>query len=203
MGFIFYDKKRKFYGIVILLTLICFLMPISSYADNNDYWANGYAYDDSSQLSIQLFSSAYQDFSSTVGNNFAAWNGYDSNLYIESYVYHSNDTQENKPIRVIGGSIPGYYGMTQAYKKILLFWVTASGDETWGYNQITLGTNSGGLSSQDSNMKKRVFIHEVGHTIKLTHPDPVETSAIMRSDVANSTLLSPQAHDTDNLKAKW
>lgn len=199
--------KKKILYFLLLVSLLFFLLtiyPSIIFADNNDFvpakWANPQG------LRMQWFKSADDYFSSIMSGNFSKWNGIDSNICIIKYYYNSNNSDLGYEIRVIGAKLKNSTMATTAmYKKLLGVDVSVN---FWSYTGviskmvIAMDTRGDGLLSKSPSQKTKTFLHEVGHTLCLDHPNCGST-AIMQQGFSSPAALTIQTHDKNNLKAKW
>lgn len=187
--------------ICLLLVGILFISTQIAYADNDDFCSGTWS--DPDDLRLQAFTSS-DDFKSIISSNHEAWNSISgSNIYVDTYSWNANDTNLGYEIRVYGEDLPTAYGTCLNYTKNWLGFYVPSWTDTWEKSVIKLDTTSGssGLGSKSSNFQKKVFIHELGHSFALDHPDHSSGDAIMHT--GDNGYYDVQQHDKDNMAAKW
>lgn len=202
---------------IILCTLTSF--TVSAY--NGDYFGGTYkgsavpynikfVIDPSAQTSL-LNSSVYQ--SAWAWNNISSKvGGIGIAMYtpgMPTYGFFPVYGDESLPYNVLG--------MTKCYNTS---GNKVSVDSDWASVKIYMNTSSSIYSgiSNKTNVAKAVFIHEVGHALKLSHPaksgslsghDKGENKnlplAVMNQGFPNGDEVSSTvtSHDRENLKAKW
>ena len=210
---------------VILLILLSgiLLMPSKSSAHLGDYFSGVYVASAPSQPSYMNFmvdSSALNgSFTQSVFSSISSWNNLSSNVHV-LLTYRAPGMPSNvvQNYYLIYGS-----AMYSGFSDPTLFGVTvprnSSGtilqaNDNWYRVEVYLNTSSGYLN--DSTKAKKVFLHEIGHCLKLSHP--IENSsllghnyngkpmAIMNQGLPNALTgiaSTVQGHDVSNLQAKW
>ena len=136
----------------------------------------------------------------------------DSDEYkkVKAFKEKYSDTDSGCNIRVVGKNIDGACGLTGNYIKVWDVWPISyhyelSWSGSWVYSEIQLMTNPGRLVTRELNYQTKIYVHELGHSVALSHPESTATQAIMRGDIATDSvaIYTVQQNDKDNLMAKW
>lgn len=189
-----------------------------------DYHAGGYLPTAPSQPSYLMFmyssSSTGGYYTGSVFGSITDWNGISSNVTVSmdqqapgmpsnitNQFYHIyNETMTNE--------FDNNAGLLGFVHPIDASGTKVSMDSNWYKVSIYLNTTSYYITS--SSVAKGVFLHEVGHCLKLAHP--IQSFyyhgtdyngvpyAVMNSGTPytnNASALTIQVHDMDNLRGKW
>lgn len=212
-------KKR------IVSFLVCAFFAVfaatSVYAHTGDVLGGTYLYNSQKDLQLRITQSAQTSLmNSTVYNSALAWNNISSNVHVSVImetpgmptiagtmnVYGSNDLADG----VLGRTVP--YNSSGS---------EVSANSNWSYVVILINTTTSFYntlnSSSATNAAKMNFIHEVGHALKLSHPEK-NTSysghnkgglpyAVMNQGYPSASYPAVSStvedHDKSCLKAKW
>lgn len=191
--------KKKILTILISASLLVASSMCTVLADNNDF-CSGY-WPSSQSLTIAIHPSG-NPFQSYVKNNYSQWNGISNNLkFIRCDLTGPYFNSGN--INIYGENLPSAYGEALNWVEVYGGYNQPSWSGKWVTSTINLDTTSGsaGLLSKSENFKKKVVIHELGHSLGLDHPDHSYYNAIMHD--GDNGYYTVQAHDKDNINAKY
>ncbi len=205
---------KKIVALLVVMTITCNLF--TAHAHTGEYHAGGYYDDKQANLKFLIMDSALTSIlTMDVYNSATSWNGISDNVYVVSVVKH-----------VYGMPTSGFncvYG--QAYTDGTLGTTTfygvngnaVSANATWNSVMITMNSDAFvfALAPNATNAAKKTFTHEVGHALKLKHPENGSFSghtqlgypyAVMNQGLyGTESYLSmvPSIHDKSNLIDKW
>lgn len=192
-------NTKKMCCIILSTIILCSgFMSNQCFADTDDYCSGTWS--DPTNIRVQWFNSAYTYCSAfTSCPNW--WNGISNNLKITT-IRSNTDDDAGYEIRIYGSSIISSAATTQNYVKVLGVPIpTWSG--SWAYSIVTINTTE--FSSASTSLKKKIIVHEVGHSLGLDHPAPdsshTSINAIMKQ--GDNGYYTIQTHDMDNIKAKY
>lgn len=213
-------KRSKNFISLLMILVIILRGTLHVEAHTSDYLSGTYtstAQCNQSNLKLRIDPSAQNSFlTSSVYNSGYAWNDISSGVKISNILIATSGTPYISGYYYVYGATysDGTLGEVLAYNNGNV--VGAS--DNWGSIAIQMNTNSNAFSSSNvsiSTAASKTFIHEVGHALKLGHPEiaPSYTGhiynghpvAIMNQGIPNGVEIatSVQQHDKDNLKAKW
>lgn len=199
------------------------MLTSTASAHPEDYWGGKYIGREDAKFTLRISKSAQTDFlTSDIYRRARDWSGISSNVRVSvSFAINARTTIDDG-IFVYGDNLGNYLlGYTTPYdsngKPLDTSIDGLIGD--WAYADITMNTNSSAFSgaSDPKLAAQMTFVHEVGHTLKLTHPfvsrglgghikdgRPV---AIMNQgfpgDYDGAVSATITTHDKSCLKAKW
>ena len=81
-------------------------------------------------------------------------------------------------------------------------------DWGWGNIRMCISSDHGSLSSLPLEVRQGVFIHEIGHALKLDHPNHLhDTDSLVWQPASNMltfvNAVRPRGYDKFNLIMKW
>ena len=212
--------KRKLLCSFISFAVFMFALPLSTTAHNSDYWSGVYTgFITQSNLKFRIESTAITSLlTSSVYHSAYNWSGISSNVGNIGVAIAAPGMPTTGFFSLYGQVLYGGTLGTTIYMDSLGNIVNANSN--WHMVCILMNTDSSAYSgtgdpTQDA---KKVFIHEVGHTLKLCHPvySPGTSGhtynggypkAIMNQGLPKSSTPWVSAtiaeHDKSNLKAKW
>ena len=201
-----------------MAVIISLVVPHNAYAHAGDYFAGHYTSNaprDQHNMILRIESSATTAIlTSSVYLAATSWNSISSNVGV-SVVFSAPGMSINGCTYVYGQTYTdGTLGVTSVYD---YNGNPTSANSDWKYVTITMNTLSTafGTGSEVQDRAKKTFVHEVGHALKLSHPEhnsslimhdnngyPV---AIMNQGYPNGIYIQSSIcyHDKLNLQTKW
>lgn len=211
--------KKKVFCLVISFILVMLTYKNEVRAHNYDFWRGVYATNATCQPTNMRFRITTSAQTSMLNSNVYDA-GYDWNE-ISSNVHISNILMEIQGMPYISGfyyvygrsfsatNEDGTAGQTVMYSNGSV----ADVDSDWQTVAIFMNTDN---VFPNTTAAKKAFTHEVGHALKLAHPECSVYAhgtryggypqSIMNQGLANSlpyVASTIQEHDTSNLKQKW
>lgn len=206
----------KFKPLIILssITLSVCLLSTTASACTGAYFSGGYRGSTYNQSNARFY---VQD--SAIGGIFTAnsyqsifnWNGKSSKVKIAAVLFHTYGMPSYPDYFYITGKKYPNYSAIRAEVKPIDFNGNIGGpyinNLDWSYVSMSVNTNSSSAAFNDvtnaSVAAKKVIMHEVGHVLKLEHPD-CKYNAVMRQGFIGQYVANTiQSHDINNLRSKW
>jgi len=141
---------------------------------------------------------------------YSSWNGISSNAGLSNPYEQStlDDTPHFSRINIIGKDLgsTGAWADTCNYTYSVIWGYSCNWSGSWKDSIIRINTNTDsttkvGYSFIGADLRKKVFLHELGHSFGLKHPADTSEVAIMKQ--GNNNYYTIQPHDKDTLKSKY
>lgn len=175
--------------------------------DRQDYWSGRYK-NAPQKVTVNVIvdgtTAIYGNYTDSVYSIGTMWNNIDPNISINSYpsTYTGSYKSANFTIRVVGyiGFDDGRAGYLQPAPDNL--------DTDWTSAEIRMNMGTSEASGGDLSNLRAIYLHELGHGLKLSHPHQNTTDyrplAIMNQKYWTSECsFRPSGHDKYNLRKKW
>ncbi len=203
-------KKKGFFnkGVLILSLLFSILIGSKIYAHSTDVHSGSW---DTTTTSLGIaVGTSLSSYLSSFQSWYSGWNGISSNAGLSSP--YSQSTLDSTPhfarINMIGVDLgsTGDWAGTCNYKYNFIFGYTCDWEGSWKDSIIKFNTNTDsttkkGYSFHSSDLKKKIFLHELGHSFGLAHPADTSEVAIMKQ--GDNGYYTIQQHDKNVLKSKY
>ncbi|PYE47857.1 hypothetical protein DFQ00_111156 [Paenibacillus barcinonensis] len=140
---------------------------------------------------------------------YTGWNGVSSKVGLEKPYESSflDQTPHIARINIMGKNLGATGSWAEAcnYKYSVIWGYSCDWNGSWKDSIIEFNTNTDsktkkGYSFHSANLKKKIFLHELGHSLGLKHPDTT-SSAIMKQ--GDNGYYVVQTYDKSNLKEKY
>ncbi|MDQ6418833.1 M57 family metalloprotease [Paenibacillus sp. LHD-117] len=203
-------KKRNLKKVLILSTLAAtlFALPVV-HAHNTDVYSGNWPSSVATNLAVAYGTSA-STWSALIQQSAERWNGIDPNVAITSIYHNPEVDNETFPSRInlfatdLGST--GDWALALNFKYSVLWGYTGDWDAEWKVGRIRLNNNTDsttkrGFSFYDTDLKRKIITHEIGHTLGLKHPADTSETAIMKQ--GDNLYYTIQTHDKDVLKSKY
>lgn len=178
----------------------------SEYAD---YWSGGYANATAPyNINVIIAPSAVTTYlTESVYSCATTWNTIDSNIFLRYYpsTYTGSYAACDMTVTVVGSNANGdWFGRLVPYPYVL--------NGTWSELQIQIALDSNKMNSSSASIydQQKVFLHELGHALKLCHTDEYHTGwqpvSIMSQGLVTTESYAPArqtGYDKYNLSRKW
>jgi len=202
--------KRRLRSVKLLWfsLLFSFLIGYNVHAHSTDVYSGSWNATTTS-LGIAVGPSL-SNYLSSFQSWYSNWNGISSNVGLNKPYeqYTLDDTPHFSRINIIGKDLgsTGNWAQTCNYTYSIIWGYRCDWDGSWKDSIIEINTNTDsttkkGYSFLSSNLKKKVFLHELGHSSGLKHPADTSEVAIMKQ--GDNGYYTIQQHDKDVLKSKY
>ncbi|ETT38037.1 hypothetical protein NSQ20_08100 [Paenibacillus sp. FSL K6-1122] len=199
-------KKR--WMVMLTCLMAAFLITASVKAASSDYYSGSWDTTSTTSLGIAVGSSMSSNLSS-FQSWYTGWNGVSSKVGLaKPYEQSSLDqTPHFARINIIGKNLgsTGNWAETCNYKYSVIWGYSCDWNGSWKDSIIEFNTNTDsntkiGYSFQSANLKKKIFLHELGHSLGLKHPDTTSNAIMKQGDNGYYVV---QTYDKSNIKEKY
>ena len=199
---------KKKWIIALTCFLAIFLVRSAVDAANSDYVSGSWDMSDTTSLGVAVGPSM-SNYLSSFKSWYSSWNGVSSKVGLnQPYEQSSLDqTPHFARINIIGKNLgaTGSWGETCNYKYSVILGYTCDWSGSWKDSIIKINTNTDsktrvGYSFLSSDLRKKVFLHELGHSWGLDHPTTTSNAIMKQGDNGYYTI---QTYDKNNIKAKY
>ena len=180
---------KRYFASLGFLTLVLLLSPVQNALA--DYWKGGKTWDG---VTIYEFDSSVYDYKYDYENVYNSaisnWEG------ISSAVSFTEGEHRYADKYYVGNSsVQGLLGRMDPYSAVGL----TSLDKNWNYTKVHIFHNN--MDSEGMTKAQRISntTHEIGHSLKLSHPTRNETS-VMNQGIQK---IGPTSYDKSELRSKW
>ncbi len=214
-------KVRNFF--VITLCFMIFSVGLV-YAHVGDIFLNGYVNDNQELLKLYVDSSALSNgYTMAIYRRVLEWNDISTGVEVSVIEYHTGMSDagffyiRGANISRADGTKPLGETISYAYNSQGVFTI-CSPDAEWKEIVIKINTDTTVFDNctDSAQMRGKIVIHEVGHALKLAHPEQGNNiighiipggyafAVMNQGDIVNQEVASEIVdHDRENLIYKW